>query len=406
MKKIFLLLTILTFSFNLYADALQLKPNHPETYIVKRGDTLWDISGKFLKQPWKWAEIWEINPQIKNPHLIYPGDVLSLIYIDGKPKITLNRGQSRGTVKLSPKVRTTPIIEPIPTISLKEINSFLVHNRIFTTQKEFNDNPYILAGKDGHLAGSIAGDLMYARGNFNYIPEVDSQEQEYIAEQIPDATDVDETFAITAPDDPCRPCDEPIIEVTKEEPIFEEPIIEEQPKHDGKYSLFVLGKTYTDPVTKKIIGINGDYVGSAETIDIQDDIAKVLITSTNRAVTAGTRLVIPEKDRDYKSSFILSAPAEKIEGMIIDVPRGAMRGGAYDVVVINKGLVDNIVEGNVLSIYKRSEKIKDRVSNQMINLPEEQVGFLMVFRAYDYVSYALVLETSAQVGTGYFLRNP
>jgi len=346
MKKIFLPLLVLFYSFSLYADVLQLKPNHPETYIVKRGDTLWDISGKFLKHPWKWAEIWEINPQVKNPHLIYPGDKLSLIYIDGKPRLTLNRGQSRGTVKLSPKTRKEPIIEPIPAVSLKQINSFLVNNRIFTTKDEFENSAYILAGKDEHLAGSIAGDIMYARGNFD-------------------------------------------------------------PNSDGKYSLFALGRTYVDPDSKQVIGIDGDYVGTVETFDIKDDIAKVLITSTNRAVTAGMRLLEPEKDRDYKSNFILSEPAEDItDGRIIDVPHGARRAGANDVVVINKGLAHNIVEGNVLSIYKSGSLVNDRVSRQQVALPDEQVGYVMVFRVYDNVSYALVLESSTQVGTDYLVRNP
>ena len=126
--------------------AVQLKEGHPDRYTVAKGDTLWDISGKFLSQPWKWPEIWHANPQVKNPHLIYPGDVLSLVYIDGQPRLMLNRGESRGTIKLSPQVRSTPLAEAIPAIPLEKINSFLLSNRIINTAEEFAQRPYVVAG--------------------------------------------------------------------------------------------------------------------------------------------------------------------------------------------------------------------------------------------------------------------
>ena len=112
MRKSLLALLLLA-AGGLAQAQVQLKEGHPERYTVVRGDTLWDISGKFLSQPWKWPEIWQVNPQIQNPHLIYPGDVLSLVYIDGQPRLMLNRGESRGTIKLSPRVRSTPIAEAI-----------------------------------------------------------------------------------------------------------------------------------------------------------------------------------------------------------------------------------------------------------------------------------------------------
>lgn len=117
--------------------AVQLKDNHPERYTVVKGDTLWDISGRFLREPWKWPELWHANPQIANPHLIYPGDTLSLVYVDGQPRLVLDRGTSRGTIKLSPTVRTTPMAEAIPTIPLEAINSFLLSNRIIDTAEQF-----------------------------------------------------------------------------------------------------------------------------------------------------------------------------------------------------------------------------------------------------------------------------
>ena len=112
--------------------------------VVK--DTYKSISGRFLSQPWKWPELWHVNPQIKNPNLIYPGDTLSLTYVNGQPRLTLTRGESRGTIKLSPQVRSTPMAEAIPTIPLEVINAFLFNNRIVDSEADFTAAPYVLAG--------------------------------------------------------------------------------------------------------------------------------------------------------------------------------------------------------------------------------------------------------------------
>src|SRR5690606_16436104 len=122
MRKSLLALLLVAASGLALAD-VQLREGHPDQYTVVKGDTLWDISGKFLSQPWKWPEIWHANPQVENPHLIYPGDQLNLVYIDGQPRLMLNRGASRGTVKLSPSIRKTPMAEAIQTIPLEEIGS-------------------------------------------------------------------------------------------------------------------------------------------------------------------------------------------------------------------------------------------------------------------------------------------
>ncbi len=143
---------------------MHLKDGHPDRYTVVKGDTLWDISGKFLRKPWKWPELWQANPQIQNPHLIYPGDVLSLVYIDGQPRLMLNRGESRGTIKLSPKIRSTPIAEAIPTIPLDKINAFLLANRIVDGDADFSNAPYVVAGDQESVIVSGTGDRAYARG--------------------------------------------------------------------------------------------------------------------------------------------------------------------------------------------------------------------------------------------------
>lgn len=141
--------------------APELRSDHPERYTVVKGDTLWDISSRFLNNPWYWPEIWHVNPQVRNPHLIYPGDVLALVYIDDKPRVTkVSRGD--GVVKLSPQIRSEPIDTPIPAIPLDAISSFLSDTRIVDAE-ELNGAPYVLEGEDGRIVTG-AGDRIYARG--------------------------------------------------------------------------------------------------------------------------------------------------------------------------------------------------------------------------------------------------
>ncbi len=142
-------------------DVLSLKEGHPETHVVVKGDTLWDISQMFLDDPWLWPEIWHVNPQVDNPHLIYPGDILNLVYIDGRPKLVVKRGKD---VKLTPKVRISELDLAIPAIPLDAIAPFLTDSRVVDSgQLEFA--PYVLAGSGGHIV-SGAGDELYARGSF------------------------------------------------------------------------------------------------------------------------------------------------------------------------------------------------------------------------------------------------
>lgn len=157
-----LLLGSLLFSAFLHA-AVELKEDVPEVYLVKKGDTLWGISGMYLREPWLWPELWDVNTQIDNPHLIYPGDELYLVWIDGQPKLRLRRGRD---VKLDPTMRVSPLDLAIPIIPLDEIGAFLRRHRILGAD-EINDSAWIVSGAQGHLL-STPGDTIYGRG---YFPE-------------------------------------------------------------------------------------------------------------------------------------------------------------------------------------------------------------------------------------------
>jgi nucleoid-associated protein YgaU len=321
---------------------VQLKDGHPDRYTVVKGDTLWDISGRFLSQPWKWPEIWHANPQVENPHLIYPGDELSLVYVDGQPRLMLNRGASRGTIKLSPQVRSTPMAEAIPAIPLEAINSFLLSNRIVDTPEQFEAAPYIVAGNAERVV-SGSGDRVYARGAF------------------------DESAPV--------------------------------------YGIFRQGKTYIDPETQEFLGINADDIGGGEIVAEEGDIGTMMLTRTTQEVRLADRL-FPTEERAINSTFMPSEPANEIKGLILDVPRGVTQIGQFDVVTLNKGARDGLIEGNVMAIYKTGETVRDRVTGESVKIPDERAGLLMVFRTYDKLSYALVLNATRQLAIMDKVRNP
>lgn len=145
-------------AFATHADVLTLKAGHPESYIVKRGDTLWDISGHFLKQPWLWPRLWRLNPQIHNPDLIYPGDRLSLVWVDGEPRLV-----RKSTIRLSPKVRIEPKTAPITTLSLADIGPFLKRDHLFDRSLSVDVLPRVL-GENRNSLGMLAGQTLFVEG--------------------------------------------------------------------------------------------------------------------------------------------------------------------------------------------------------------------------------------------------
>jgi len=275
MRKSLLALLLLAVGSSPLRAEMQLREGHPQSYTVARGDTLWDISGKFLRAPWQWPQLWKVNPQIENPNLIYPGDVLSLVYVDGQPRLMLNRGASRGTIKLSPRIRSTPMVEAIPTIPLEKISSFLVNNRIVDDPKQFEQAPYVVAGNAERVV-SGAGDRIYARGDFS--------------------------------------------------------------SGQAAYGIFRQGKTYIDPKTKKQLGINADDIGTGEMVAEEGDVATLVLKRSTQEVRVGDRLFATE-ERAVNSTFMPSEPDRPIDGVILDVPRGVTQVGAFDVVGLVEGNV-------------------------------------------------------------------
>ncbi|KPZ13269.1 LysM domain protein [Pseudomonas amygdali pv. ulmi] len=275
-------------------------------------------------------------------YTVVAGDTLALTWVDGQPRVTLNRGESRGTIKLSPRVRSTPMVEAIPSIPLGAINAFLISNRIVDNAEQFEKAPYIVAGNaERVLSGS--GDRAYARGTLD-------------------------------------------------------------PAHTV-YGIFRQGKTYTDPQTKEVLGINADDIGSAEVVASEGDVSTLVLQRSTQEVRLGDRLFSSE-ERAINSTFLPSAPQTPIEGLILDVPRGVTQVSVLDVVTLNKGKRDGLAEGNVLAIYKTSETVRDRITGEQVKIPDERSGLLMVFRTYDKLSYALVLQANRSLAIMDKVRNP
>ncbi|EIK97529.1 peptidoglycan-binding LysM [Pseudomonas sp. M47T1] len=341
MRKSLLALLLMACAGLASAD-VQLKDGYPQRYTVVQGDTLWDISAKFLREPWQWPQIWHANPQIANPDLIYPGDSLVLSYVNGQPQLMLERGASRGTIKLSPRIRSTPVAEAIPIIPLQSINAFLLSNRILDSTDAFNSAPYIVAGQ-GERVVSGMGDRIYARGTFD-------------------------------------------------------------PAH-ASYGIFRQGKVYTDPVTHEQLGVNADNMGGGEIVATEGDIATLNLQRSSEEVRLGDRLFVSE-ERPVNSTFLPSAPAKSISGTIIDVPRGVTQIGKYDVVTLDRGNRDGLKEGNVLAIYKTGETVRDRVTGEQVKIPDERAGLLMVFRTYQKLSYGLVLNANRSLAVLDKVKNP
>ena len=339
MKKVLLGLLAASFvSLYAWADELALNPDHPDRHVVVKGDTLWDISETFLKSPWLWPEIWHVNPQIANPHLIYPGDIIKLVYIDGKPRLTLERSD---VVKLSPKIRSSLNDGAITAIPLDAIANFLTRSRVIEPDA-LETAPYVLAGEEKRLIMG-ANDELFARGDFS-----------------------DGTQA---------------------------------------YGIYRPGETYVDPLTKEVLGLQALSIGALRLKALDADVATLTVKRASEEIRIEDRL-LPHEERAIASSYVPSAPSGEIEGLILSVEDGRNNAGKMDVIIINNGEREGLESGNVLAIYQKGEVVVDRVQGGEVTLPDTRVGLAMVFRTFEKVSYALVLEADRPLDLLDKVRNP
>ena len=347
-KALFGFLSVVLMSVFAYAEHHEgtspLRLDHPDRYVVKKGDTLWGISETFLRTPWMWPEIWQVNPQIENPHLIFPGDVVSLVYLDGKPRLVLQRGDGSRTVKLSPTKRVEPLDTVIPAIPLDAVDAFLNRSRVVTRQL-LSDASYVISGHEGRIV-SGNGDKLYARDH------LDGGIKLY-----------------------------------------------------SSYGVYRPSTRYVDPDTGEELGVEALEIGLGKIIEKEDDISTMRLSASNEEVRLQDRL-LPTEEAKVIPTFFPSTPEQEVNGKIIAVLGGVSQVGQFDVVAINRGARENIEIGNVMAIYHSSGTVKDRLRKDVVRLPSERAGILMVFRVFEKMSYGLVLKAQRPLAVMDELRNP
>lgn len=328
-----------------------LAPNAPDTYGVKPGDTLWDISRLFLTSPWRWPELWGMNlEQIRNPHLIFPGQLLVLDKSDGRARLRLADGQGQlpgNTVRLSPRIRSQELDNgAIASIPLNLIGPFLNEAVVFDTNA-LETAPRVVATQEGRVLVS-RGETAYVRG------------------------DLGGARAFR---------------------LFREP------------------RPLFDPVTREVLGFEARYVGTAEAVapgeeTIGDDgtplvvPATFTISSTRLEAGVGDRLS-PVPQRDF-SAYAPHAPGAPIDGRIVSIYGEGVSAGQNQIVALNRGAREGLERGHVLALWRAGPVVTDSTdgSKPRMKLPDERHGLLFVFSVFDRVSYALILQVREPVSAG------
>lgn len=319
-----------------------IKADAPNRYIVKKGDTLWDISGKYLDAPHRWREIWATNKHVKNPHLIYPNDVLILCIIKGQTLVGVDTGEGCAGIEKqisgdAPTQVSIPSESHVPTIPLANIRQWL-DNSIIVAPQDFENTPYVLASKNGNLI-TAAGDKIYAKGT---------------------------------------------------------PLIAGQ-----RYGVYRQGEPYINPVDNTIIGLEVTQVASGVVSSVSGNISSIEINEVyGSEIREGDRVFI-EVDAPIPNIFY-PAPAEVSRGGLIVRVMGSIGSAAKDsVVAINLGANDGARAGQILDVYKKGALVRDiRDNNTPVRLPSELAGQLMIFKSFNNLSYAYVLNAEVPLSVG------
>lgn len=326
-----------------------LAPNAPDSYTVKRGDTLWDLSSMYLTSPWRWPELWGMNKeQIRNPHLIYPGQVLLLIKDGGRARLQLADGPSSGeptSGRLEPRIREVGgervAISAIPN---NLIEPFLSRPQVHEAGA-FNEAPRIVATQEGRVFVG-RGDEAYARG-------------------------------------------------IKDEAIL-------------NYNVFRPLRPLFDPddrVRKSPIAYEAFYLGTMNKVR-GGEIAKLRVDSSKQEIGIGDRLIPLEREQII--SYVPKRPDAAVDARVISIYDGVRFAGGGQIVTLSRGSDDGLVIGDVLQLYRTGETRLDRTAatREFIKLPDEQIGLGFVFRAFPRISYALILRGTQPVEVGDRASNP
>jgi hypothetical protein len=331
-------------------DQLMLKDNIPARYVVAKGDTLWGISSRFLKNPWKWPDLWGINKDVvRNPHWIYPGDVLILDLTGATPRLRLEGAPDGGLSRwngyelqvsnLTPQMRSQELAPmAIPTIPAKAIDPFLVRPLI-VNPSQVASAPKIVANVDQRVVVS-AGDTAYVMG-------------------------LDQ-------------------------------------KKGQRWQVYRKGRVFQDPDSKEVLGFEAIYLGDANVTGF-GEISTVQLVNAVQEVATGDRLTVAPPLQSLP--YVPRAPTRPVAGRVIAGSDDTVAEmGTYSVVILNRGARDGLEVGNVLGLYRSEGTVT--VTGRTLQLPEQRYGLLMVFRVFERMSYGLILASNRPANVLDTFRNP
>lgn len=382
LKKLPAVFAGLLLTLTCYAATVQLADNHPDTYVVQKGDTLWSISRRFLRNPWDWPEVWQANQQIPNPHLIYPGQVLNLAYVNGRARIT-NEG-------FGPHVRAEPLDEAIKPLPLSAIEDFLKKPRMIG-EDEFRNAPHVVAMEDHHINGT-PGEFVYVRGLS--APE---------GTKLVLARPIGRYYEITGKDGAASRIYRESLEETDDR--------QDMLWHTGPNHFTLHGDVH-------FIGYEMLQYGTVQVTKAGDP-ASTLALASDYEIRRGD-LVLTLDPMSFDFQYFPHPPAHVPPEMRVTVFTDALNAvGRLQVVGLSAGSADGVENGQVYSIFHAGDQVEDLTDypefsvknffhphDKEVQLPEEYVGHVMIFRTFDRVSYGLVMDGIRPVHVGDRLYEP
>ena len=329
-----------------------MRDNPPEVYYVEQGDTLWDIASRFLKNPWAWPELWHHAEDVDDPHLIFPGDVIRLTFVDDEPQLEVEREPEEiaiipedpevedptdlPMVRMTPEVREMSLDEAIPAIPLRKIRSYL-RDALVVTGREIREAPHVVGGQDGRVAFG-QGDEIYARDR-------EGQWEDLLR----------------------------------------------------NYGIYRVGEQYVDPETDEVLGYEALEIGRGSVLDHQGELITLRLQRSSEEIREQDRLFSTRREERMQAVFHPSSPEEEVNGRIIRFFDRMNSVARDDVVVINKGARDGLEEGNVLQVMQTGQRVRDRVHDDLVTLPDTRAGTMMLFAVHETVSFGLIMESTRPI---------
>jgi len=321
------------------------RPNAPDQHVVVRGDTLWGISGKFLEKPWCWPQVWGMNKeQIKNPHWIYPGQIVYFDRVNGRLRLGKPTGTGGGTARLSPRIRSADLNkEPIPAIAARDIEPFLTQ-AVIVEEHQLDHAPRIVATQENHVA-------------------LGNEEKAFVLGNL---------------------------------------------DGNSRFQAFRSPTPLKDPDTGQVIGYEAKHLGTvtlSRTATAPDEAHVFVVSNAREELGVGDRLLPIQES--FPLSYVPHPPEQQTEAKVVSIYGGVTYAGQNQIVSINKGRLDGIDPGTVLSLWRAGKTVEDRTDDKKpVKLPSLQYGNLFVFRVFDKFAYGLVMQVTDPVVVGDVAKSP